>query len=79
MAQVVLKCKHGKDAKMVEQLLYKPIQASDYLQLGRSKTYELIRTGALRSIRVGRAIRIPAAALREFVEQQEQQANLLGG
>ena len=57
---------------MVEQLLYKPHEAADSLRLGRSKIYQLLASGDLKHIRVGRAIRVPASALREFVEHQEQ-------
>jgi excisionase family DNA binding protein len=56
---------------MVETLLYKPVQCQEILNLGRSKIYELLATGALRSCKIGRAIRIPASALREYVEKQE--------
>ena len=55
----------------MEALLYKPPQVAEILNLGRSKTYELITTGQLKSIRIGRAIRVPASALREYVERQE--------
>jgi excisionase family DNA binding protein len=58
----------------METLLYKPPQVAEILNLGRSKTYELIATGQIKSIRIGRAIRIPAKALREYVEYQEQEA-----
>ena len=57
----------------MEPLLYKPPQAQEILNLGRSKIYELITTGELRSVRVGRSLRIPASALREYVERQEAQ------
>lgn len=60
-----------KEEEMAEQLLYKPFEAAESLRLGRSKIYELLATGELRSIRVGRAIRVPASALKEYVEKQE--------
>jgi len=65
--------KQERGGKNMEILLYKPPQVAEILNLGRSKTYELITTGQIKSIRVGRAIRIPAAALREYVAAQEQQ------
>ena len=55
----------------MDALLYKPTQVGEILNLGRSKTYELIITGQLKSIRIGRAIRVPASALKEYVEKQE--------
>jgi excisionase family DNA binding protein len=41
------------------------------LRLGRSKLYELIAAGKLRSVKVGGSRRIPATALAEFVEALE--------
>jgi len=55
----------------MEQLLYKPTDCQQILDLGRSKIYELLASKQLRSVRVGRAVRVPASALREFVEKQE--------
>jgi len=40
------------------------------LQLGRTRTYELVRSGDLPVIRIGRAVRIPREALRQWVEAQ---------
>lgn len=40
------------------------------LQLGRTRTYELVRSGGLPVIRIGRAVRIPRDALRRWVEGQ---------
>lgn len=46
-------------------------EAAEALSLSRTMVYELIRTGELRSVKVGRARRVPADAIDEFV------ANLL--
>jgi excisionase family DNA binding protein len=56
----------------MERLLYTPEEAAGLLGLGRSKTYELLSAGAIRSIRVGRLRRIPAEALREWIEKRAQ-------
>ncbi|MGW1276839.1 helix-turn-helix domain-containing protein [Streptomyces tsukubensis] len=45
------------------------------LKLGRSTVYDLIRSRRLASITVGRARRIPAHTLREFVDQQLMEAS----
>lgn len=39
------------------------------LGIGRNTAYELIRSGQIRSIRVGRQIRIPREALLEFLRK----------
>ena len=40
------------------------------LQLGRTRTYELVRSGVIPTIRIGRAVRIPREALRRWVDAQ---------
>ena len=40
------------------------------LQLGRTRTYELVRSGAIPVIRIGRAVRVPRDALRRWVEDR---------
>jgi excisionase family DNA binding protein len=54
-------------------LLMRPEDAAEVLGLGRTKVYELMRSGALRSVRIGRLRRIPATALTEFVAELEAQ------
>ena len=38
------------------------------LQLGRTRTYELIRSGQIPVIRLGRSVRIPREALRRWID-----------
>ena len=44
--------------------------AAAALGLGRSTVYQLVMTGAIPSLTVGRARRIPAAALDQFVAER---------
>jgi excisionase family DNA binding protein len=53
-------------------LLVRPEDAATLLGLGRTKVYELMRSGALRSVKIGGLRRIPASALTEFVAKLEQ-------
>ncbi len=52
------------------QLLLRPEQAAQILNIGRSKVYELILSGGLPSIRVGRCRRIPTSALTTWIDEQ---------
>jgi excisionase family DNA binding protein len=54
---------------MQSPLLYKPEGAAAELGVGRTTVYELLASGELESIRIGRARRIPADALRAYVER----------
>lgn len=38
------------------------------LGIGRNTAYELIRSGQIRSVRIGRQIRVPRETLREFLD-----------
>lgn len=42
-------------------------ETGEVLRIGRSKTYELIRCGKLRSIRIGKQIRVPREAIAELL------------
>ncbi|MFE3377612.1 helix-turn-helix domain-containing protein [Streptomyces anulatus] len=44
------------------------------LKLGRSTVYDLIRSGRLISITIGRARRIPADAVRDFIVNEIEEA-----
>ena len=51
----------------MERVLLTPEDAAQALSVGRTRVYELIATGALRSVKVGRSRRIPRDAIHEFV------------
>lgn len=40
---------------------------ADILQIGRNSAYRLVKTHCIRSIRIGRCIRIPRKALEEYL------------
>ena len=46
-------------------------EAARQLNLGRSLTFGLVRSGALRSLKVGGRRIVPVAALDEFLSQQQ--------
>lgn len=60
MSEVVLK----------EKLLYTGEEARRLLGIGHSKMWELLMMGEIPSIKVGKCRRIPADALREWVDRQ---------
>lgn len=51
----------------VPLLLLTPSQAAEAIGIGRSKLYELMRSGALLSVRIGTCRRIPMSALADYV------------
>jgi excisionase family DNA binding protein len=56
------------------KMLYRVNEAAEACSIGRTKTYELINCGVLRTVRIGSAVRIPASALEEFVQAMEEES-----
>jgi excisionase family DNA binding protein len=52
----------------MEILLYRVEDATKILNLGRSAIYDLIRSGALKSVKIGGSRRITKSALEEYVQ-----------
>ena len=63
---------------MTGPLLLTPTEAAAALGIGRSKLYELMRQGRIRSIRIGTGTcrRVPTAALDEFVSAASDRDDL---
>lgn len=59
----------------MEQVLLRVDEVARALGIGRSQAYELCASGRLPVVRIGRSVRVPADALREWVRQQTQQGD----
>jgi excisionase family DNA binding protein len=65
----------ASDTERLDDLqLYDVCDVMRMLRLGRTVIYELIRSGRLRSVKEGRARRIPAAAIRDYIALLEREA-----
>jgi excisionase family DNA binding protein len=64
---------------MSERLLLRVEEVAEMLSLGRSKTYQLIASGVLPGVRLGRCVRVPADALRRWLESQSSSSVPLPG
>ncbi|WP_116247106.1 helix-turn-helix domain-containing protein [Nocardiopsis sp. FIRDI 009] len=67
---------HPIPAQRLPQALYTVEDATQALRLSRAELYEQMRAGRLRFVKVGRARRIPASAITEFVALLEKEAEL---
>lgn len=56
-----------EDARVVVPVLYNVDEAAEALRLSRVVLYELIRSGQLRTVKVGRRRLVPVEALSELV------------
>lgn len=61
-------------APIVDAQLYSVPDAMRMLRLSRTVIYELIRSGRLRSVKQGRARRITATAIRDYIALLETEA-----
>jgi excisionase family DNA binding protein len=57
-----------------QRLLLRVPEVAKALGLGRTKVYELIATGELPVIRLGRAVRVSVAALQKWVDEREKRS-----
>jgi excisionase family DNA binding protein len=60
---------HTENGPRVAPLLLKPEEAADALGVARTRVYQLIRVGELRSVKIGKVRRIPVTALHAYVER----------
>jgi excisionase family DNA binding protein len=61
----------GPGESYPHKLLLTAEEVAQALGIGRSKVYELMAAGQLRSVAIGRLRRVPAARLAEFVASLE--------
>ena len=54
----------------MEKLLLRPSEVQSALGFGRSKTYELLASGQIPVVWVGKSIRVPADGLRDWVRER---------
>jgi len=56
------------------KLLLRVSEAAELLSVARSKAYLMVQTGELPSVRLGKSVRIPVAALNAYVERITSEA-----
>ncbi|HET9443563.1 MAG TPA: helix-turn-helix domain-containing protein [Acidimicrobiales bacterium] len=59
----------------VQKLLLTPVETARLLGIGRTKVYELMAAGALKSVRIGRARRVPTDAVDAFLSDLRNAAD----
>ena len=59
--------KHAPTTTAVGPLLLTALQAAQLLAIGRTSVYELIATGDLETVHIGRSMRIPADSVHAFI------------
>jgi excisionase family DNA binding protein len=59
----------AENGRRVAPLLLKPEEAAEALGIARTRVYQLMRAGEIRSVKIGKVRRIPVAALAAYVER----------
>ena len=59
----------------MNKLLLNAEEAAELLGIGRTKVYDLLRVGAIESVRIGKARRIPRDALTAYVEWLREESS----
>ena len=54
----------------MERVLLTPEEAGRALHIGRSKVFDLIRSGELASIKIGRLRRVPVGEIHDFAQRE---------
>jgi excisionase family DNA binding protein len=67
---VVRERRDANPSRPIEPLLLTIRDAAIALGIGRSLLYELVSREEIRVVHLGRAVRVPSAELRAFVERQ---------
>jgi len=52
------------------KLLLRPEEAAQSLGLSRARLYELMAKGSIRSLKIGRARRVPIAEIKNWIESE---------
>ena len=55
---------------MVEKLLLRPADVAEQLSISRTRVYELIDSGELHAVKVGRGLRVAAVEVRRWADAQ---------
>lgn len=58
---------------MMDKMLFRVDEAARLIGLGRSKTYEMVASGELPVVRIGRAVRVPAQALEAWIAERTEE------
>jgi excisionase family DNA binding protein len=73
------KASADKGGHDMEPLLLKAGEVAKLLGLGRSKVFAMLAVGELPVIRIGRSVRVPHAALEDWIAEHTQHARGQGG
>ena len=59
--------------EIIDKLLLKPTEAAHVLGIGRTKLFELMASGVLKSVQIGHSRRVPRDAVDSFLAQLRAQ------
>jgi excisionase family DNA binding protein len=60
----------GRQGAVIEPLLLRANEAAIVLGIGRTKVFEMLASGELPAIRIGRCVRVPKDRLERWIDEQ---------
>lgn len=70
--QIITKYKHHVSDPV--KMLYKPWEVAEMLGISKATVYQMAATKQIRSIKIGKALRISQAAIDDWIVEQEAQS-----
>jgi len=67
---------NSAEDNVVDKILLTPVEAAAVLGIGRSKVYELLQSGQLPSVHIGRCRRVPADAVHSFASSLRRSSSM---
>jgi len=64
---------------VTDRLLYSVEEAARVLRCSRTRMFELLKSGEVGSVKIGRIRRVPVAALRAYVDRLVDEQRQTGG
>ena len=55
----------------MEKLLLTATEAGEAIGVGRTRIYELLASGQIPSVKIGRSVRVPIEALKRWIQERE--------
>ena len=62
---------------MIEKTMLSPKEVAAVLGIGLTRTYGLLMSGAIGSVKIGKSRKVPRLALERYVKRLEREAGIL--
>ena len=64
--------RYQREPELLARNTYFPVDVAKILSIGRNTAYELVRSGKIRSVKIGRTYRIPLTAVEDYLNASDE-------